>query len=104
MNEQDRFVKVYPKIQKNKMFKKPRALQLFLFLILNAKVKNTFYQESGTLIIKQEEIAEELECSDRTVREFLKFLKDEEVIDYCQKGNSTYIKIINFEKYNPYKG
>lgn len=102
-NADDRFVKIYPKIINDNIFKDPRALQLFIYCICSARVKKTEYCEAGAFIVKQEKMSDDLQTSSKTIQRFLKFLKDNGYIDYYSTKKGTYIKVINFKKYNPYK-
>lgn len=102
-NAADRFVKLYPKIIDDKIFKDPRALQIFIYCICKARVKGNEFLDSGSFIIKQNEMAKEIGTSPKTTQRFMKFLKDNGYIDYYSTKKGTYIKVINFNKYNPYK-
>lgn len=77
------------------IFKNAKAWQLFCFCVFNARFKNNI----GYLETTYPEIMEVCNMSNPTVTKCLKFLKEQNVIDYWTDHQKTYIKVINYEKY-----
>lgn len=93
------YIQLHRKAQQTEVFKNPYAWQLFTYCLFNARFSGP---EAGTFEITQKQIKEDLNWSNKTVIKFMKFLKEENCIDYKTvkgTGGKTSIKIINYKKY-----
>lgn len=92
------YVKSWRKSMNTDVFKNAKAWQLFCFCIwcahFSKKDKNY-----GTFETTYPEIMEVCEMGRNSVDKYLKFLKEQNVIDYWTNHQKTYIKVINYEKY-----
>lgn len=96
------YVKLWRKSMQDDIFKNAKAWQLFCFCLLSARFeikdkKNNY--KSGEFETTYPQINDVCHMSAPTVMKCLKFLKDKRVIDYHTDHQKTYIKVLNYEKY-----
>lgn len=92
------YVKSWRKAMYTDVFKNAKAWQLFSFCIWCAQF-NKKDEKYGTFETTYPEIMEVCDMSNPTVTKCLKFLKEQNAIDYWTDHQKTYIKILNYEKY-----
>ena len=93
------YIKLHRKAQQTEVFKNPYAWQLFTYCLFNARFSGP---EAGTFEITQEQIRDDLNMSRPSIIKFMKFLKENDYIDYKSikgTGGRTVIKVINYKKY-----
>ena len=90
------YVKIYRKSIDSDVFKNPYAWQLFSYCIMMARFKKTKKFDIGEFETTQDEIAEDLNVSRKSVNRFLKILKTS---NYEIVGKKTIIRVNNFSKY-----
>lgn len=96
------YVKLWRKSMQDDIFKNAKAWQLFCFCLFNAgfeiKDKKNNYK-SGEFETTYPQMMYVCNMSNPTVTKCLKFLKEKKIIDYWTDHQKTYIKILNYEKY-----
>ena len=93
------YIKLHRKAQQTEVFKNPYAWQLFTYCLFNARFSGS---GAGTFETTQKQIREDLQWSKPTLIKFMKFLKNEDCIEYkAIKGTDgkTIIKVINYKNY-----
>ena len=93
------YVKIHRKSMEDEVFKNPYTWQLFSYCIMKARFKKTRKLDVGEFETTQDEIANDLCVSRKSVNKFLKILKVTKCIDYEINGKKTIIRVENFSKY-----
>jgi hypothetical protein len=96
------YVKMWRKSMHDDIFKNAKAWQLFCFCLFNARFKGDVrnkHLKIGELETTYPQINDVCHMSKPTAIKCLKFLKEQGVIDYWTDHQKTYIKILNYEKY-----
>lgn len=92
------YIKIWRQMENDKIFENSKAVVLFLFCLFHARFDNK-YGEYGTLETTYREINDVCHISMPTAIKSLKFLKEQNVIDYWTDHQKTYIKVLNYKKY-----
>lgn len=102
------WIKLHRKLKKHPIYKNAEHLRIFISLLLDAawgnytvKLDGKDYRlQRGQLIIKKEDLAEELEKDKRTISRYLDALvKKYDVIQIVRIGRKYAITIKNYEIY-----
>lgn len=93
------YVKIYRKVIDDDVFKNPYEWQLFSYCVMKARFKKTKNNDIGEFETTQEEMANDLKVTRKTVYKFLKILKENKYIDFETNGRKTVIKVSNYSKY-----
>lgn len=101
------FAKLHRKIQDNEIFYKPKTLQLFLYLILNAahEPTNVFGVplKRGQIIVGRKALANRLRQHESSISRSIQYLKKRTMIEAEPNTNYTLLTIINYDTYNDVK-
>lgn len=96
------YVKLWRKSMQDDIFKNAKAWQLFCFCLFKAcfEVKNKRNKyKPGEFETTYREINDVCNMSMPTAIKCLKFLKEKNIIDYWTDHQKTYIKVLNYKKY-----
>ncbi len=96
------YVKLWRKSMQDDIFKNAKAWQLFCFCLFKAcfetKDKRNNYK-SGEFETTYPQIMEICNMSKPTVIKSLKFLKEQNIIEYWTDHQKTTIKVLNYKNY-----
>lgn len=101
------YVKLYRKTLDSGLLQNPAALQLFIYLLLNATRKPrkqivsgmAFELQPGDVVVSRAKLAAELELSDRNVRTALALLEKTSIVTSRATNKSTVISLVNWGRY-----
>ncbi|HPM14030.1 MAG TPA: hypothetical protein PLK49_01330 [Candidatus Dojkabacteria bacterium] len=107
MKEKIGYIKLSRKLLDNPIFKKPAYLTVWIYLLLNAQHKETFFiwnnkkeaLKRGQLLTGLKTISKNTRIAQGTVYRILKYLENEKQIEQRKTTKFTIITIVNWDKY-----
>lgn len=101
------WIKLHRKLLENAIFYKPDYFQIWIYILLRVNhEENEFIWNNekkllkkGTGIFSQKDMAKEFKYDISKVNRILKYLKNENQIDYIGYNKWTEIKVLNWEEY-----
>lgn len=107
MKEKIGYIKLSRKLLDNPIFKKPAYLAVWIYLLLNAQHKETFFiwnnkkqtLKKGQLLTGLKTISKKTGVAQGTVYRILKYLENEKQIEQQKTTKFTVITIVNWDRY-----